>query len=341
MENASLYAGPFLKSFLICVSLIFVLNCFFRGYNSKKRKCKRHNKCSSKISRLGGVAIILSFLIALFWDKNLVITQPIAGIAIASLLILIFGVIDDYFELDWRIQLFFQVAVAVIIFMAGGRIEYITNPLGGLIYFDFSIFPSLFLGIFWIVLLMNSMNWIDGIDGLSGGISLVAVTAIFFLSIKPEVNQPPVGIIAMMLMGSFLGFLIFNFHPSKIMAGTSGAMFMGFILAVLSIFAGTKIATTLLILSITVIDVLSVMIQRVRNGESIFVSDKKHLHHKLLELGWSQKKINLFFYTTTAFIAVLALNTREIGKIATIICVFIVMIVAMTIINNKLNEKRI
>jgi UDP-GlcNAc:undecaprenyl-phosphate GlcNAc-1-phosphate transferase len=339
MENASLYVGPFLKSFLVCVCLIFFLKAFFRGYSSKHRKSKRHIK--TQVSRLGGVAIIISFLIALFWNKDLVVTEPILGIAVASGLILVFGLLDDYFELDWRLQLFFQVAVAVVLFIAGAKIEYVTNPLGGLIYFDFSILPSLFLGIFWVVLLMNSMNWIDGIDGLSGGISFVAVLTIFFLSLKPEVNQPPVAIIAMMLAGSFLGFLIFNFHPSQIMAGTSGAMFMGFILAAVSIFAGTKIATTLLVVSVAVIDVLSVMIQRFRRGRSIFSSDKRHLHHKLLALGWSQERINFFFYFVTIVIAVIALNTREIGKIATIFVIFFVMMLAIILVNKKINEKRV
>ncbi|MDH4330779.1 MAG: undecaprenyl/decaprenyl-phosphate alpha-N-acetylglucosaminyl 1-phosphate transferase [Candidatus Moranbacteria bacterium] len=320
-------------------SLIFLLQFFFKGCTSKKRSDDRHNKYARNVSRLGGVAIIISFLISLFWNENLVITQQITGIVAATILILIFGLIDDYFELDWRIQLFLQVCAAVIVFIGGAKIEYITNPMGGLIYLDTGLLPSLFLGIFWIVLLMNSMNWIDGIDGLSGGVALIAVLAIFFLSIKPEVNQPPVGIITMILAGSFLGFLIFNFHPAKIIAGTSGAMFMGFILAALSIFAGTKIATTLLVLSIAVIDVLSVMIQRIRSGESVFVSDRRHLHHKLLELGWSHRKINIFFYATTALVAFVALNTREIGKVATIVLVILIMFLIMIVINKKINEK--
>jgi len=158
------------------------------------------------------------------------------------------------------------------------------------------------------------------------------------LSLNPEVNQPPVGIIAVILAGAVLGFLIFNFYPAGIMAGTSGAMFMGFALAALAIFAGTKIATALLIMAIPIIDVFWVMGERIKAGDSIFKSDTRHLHRKLMELGWTQRKIALFFYAVTFLIAVVALNTRTIGKLITIILVAVIMVTALIIINKKLSS---
>jgi UDP-GlcNAc:undecaprenyl-phosphate GlcNAc-1-phosphate transferase len=190
----------------------------------------------------------------------------------------------------------------------------------------------------WIVLMMNSMNWLDGIDGLSGGITLIGSLTIFFLSLKPEVNQPPVAILAIVLAGSVLGFLAFNFNPSQVLAGTSGSLFMGFFLAVLAVFSGTKIATALLVMALPVIDFVWVIGERIRNKKSIFKPDRKHLHFKLLELGWSQKKINIFFYIITLAVAAIALNTRFIGKSITFFLVAVIMAVALLSIKNKIKK---
>jgi len=227
----------------------------------------------------------------------------------------------------------------------GIRIYYITNPLtGGIIKLNSGagVIFSVTLVIFWMILLMNAINWIDGIDGLSGGIAFITVATIFFLSFYSEVNQPPVAIICSILMGTILGFLIFNFYPSRIIAGTTGAIFMGFSLAVLAIFAGTKIATSVLVLAIPIIDFFWVIRERIRNKKSIFIPDKNHLHYKLLDLGWSQRKIVLAYWSVTAIIAFVALNTRVIGKGITLILVAIVMIIVISVINkkiSKLNEK--
>ena len=184
---------------------------------------------------------------------------------------------------------------------------------------------------------MNSMNWIDGVDGVSAGITLIGGITIFILSLRPEVNQPPVGIIAAALIGCTLALLLFNFYPAKIMAGTSGAMFMGFILAVLSVFAGAKIATTLLVMAVPIIDAFWVVSERIKSGSSVFSADKRHLHFRLIELGWSQRKICLFYCLITAFIAVLALNTGAMGKVITFILFGIIMLGMLTLIKNKLS----
>jgi len=337
---------PLIKSFVISVILVYFLIWVSRKI-SKKVKAKLRSRISSRhihspnLSRLGGIAIILAFLFTILGDKNLVISQPLWGIIFASILILIIGIYDDFHELDWKIQLFFQIALSVLVFAMGVKVEFITNPFGGYIFLNIGkyIFPSLLFVIVWMVLITNSVNWLDGIDGLSGGVAFIGALTVFFLSLKPEVNQPPVGIITMAFAGSIAGFLIFNFRPALILAGTSGSMFMGFILATLSIFAGVKIATALLVLAIPVTDTIWVIGERIKAGNSIFKSDKRHLHYKLMELGWSQRKISLIFYLVTVFIAFVALNTRAIGKLITIISIVIVMIIALRIINKRINSK--
>lgn len=286
--------------------------------------------------------MILVFIVSIFLDKNLFITPEIYGFGLASLIILVFGFWDDLRELFWKIQLFFQIVVAIIIFIMGIRIYYITNPLtGGILGLDsgIGVVFSVILVIVWIVLVINAVNWVDGIDGLSGGITLISLVTIFFLSLKSEVNQPPMAILTSIMIGTVLGFLIFNSYPSKMMAGTSGAMFMGFSLAVLAILAGTKIATAILVLAIPIIDFGWVIWQRIKNNKSIFRPDKNHLHYKLMKLGWSQRKIALSFYATTLLIAVIALNTRAVGKSITLMLAFAAMIGVSLWINKKISEQ--
>jgi len=118
----------------------------------------------------------------------------------------------------------------------------------------------------------------------------IAKITLFFLSISNLVNQPPLGIISIILAGAVLGFLVFNFHPAKIFMGTSGSMFLGFILATLAIFSGGKIATALLVMGFPVMDAIWVIAQRIKSGKSPFKGDARHLHYRLLEKGWTRKK---------------------------------------------------
>lgn len=334
-----LYLFPFIKAFLAAIILLVFFSVCAKKLKiiCEGRKSKRHIH-GREISRWGGAAIILAFAIAILTDPRLVVGDQLWGIFGAISLVFIVGIWDDYRELDWKSQLLFQVVIVAVVFFTGTRIGYITHPWGGFIFLNAGIYLGLgFLAtLFWILLLMNAVNWLDGIDGLSGGATFIGAVTIFLLSLKPEVNQPPIGIITAALGGSVLAFLVYNFYPAKLFAGTAGALFMGFILAVLGIFAGTKIATALLVLAIPIIDTVWVIGERWRAGAAIYKPDQRHLHFKLLELGWSQKKITLFFYAITILIAAIALNTRAIGKLITIALVAIIMVGALTLINRKI-----
>ncbi len=287
--------------------------------------------------------MVLAFNLTILFNRDLVITPELFGFMAASIILMSMGIRDDIEEIFWKTQLSIQIATAFLIFIFGVRIYCVTNPLnGGLIDLDLgqTVLISLALVVFWIVFVINAVNWIDGVDGLSGGISLISIGTIFFLSFKPEVDQPPVAIISCIIFGAILGFLIFNFNPARIMAGTSGAMFMGLSLAILAIFSGTKIATAILVLAIPIIDFIWVIGERIRRGQSIFKPDNNHLHHKLLEIGWSQKKIASYYYTVTIIIALIALNTRIIGKSITLIASVSIMLFASLMINKRLAKIR-
>lgn len=334
-----LYLGPFLLSFISSVVLIFVIRFFSNRIvlkGEKKREGKRHLH-NMGVSRWGGIAIVISFLGVILLDRNLVLTKDIGGILLGSLIIFGVGLWDDFWEISWKKQLFFQILAVSVIFIFGVRLDYISNPFGDVILLNSlgKILLGIFLAGIWAMILMNAMNWLDGMDGLSMGIYLIGIASIFLLSMKPEVNQPPVGIITIALAGSILGFLLFNFPPARIILGSNGIFFVGFILAGLSIFAGTKIATTLLILFIPLVDFFWVIFKRMRGGKSIFFADQEHLHHKLMNIGWSQMKINIFFYSITIVVATIALNIRGLEKVLMLAFLVLAMLLFYWFINKK------
>lgn len=322
-----IYLFPFLTALVISLIACRLIIWGTKYCPTKTRIGKRHSH-SREVSRFGGIAIIISFAIALLVDRNLVLTEQLNAVLFASCLILVFGLVDDIFEISWKKQFILQLVAVIVVCSAGVGIRYLMNPLGGTVQMTsgMSLAVGYALAGSWIMLLMNSLNWIDGTDGLSGGISAIAALVIFLLSLKPEVYQPPIAIVSVALLGALVGFLIFNIYPAKIMAGTSGSLFMGFILASLSIVAGTKIATTLLVLSIPILDALWVVFERIRSGASIFEADTRHMHHRLLDLGWSHRSIWVFFCSITALIAVIALNTRAMGKAYSILLVSLIIL---------------
>lgn len=333
--NYDLFLLPFLLAFAFALMLLVVLVVLGKRKKivDSRYGSDRHQHVAG-VLRFGGIAMIVSFVIAIFLDKHLVIDRPLLVLVVSSLLILFFGVIDDVKQLSWKLQLFFQIALVVFLYYMGVRLQFIGNPLGGLFVFTgwLGMVLSLLVSVIWIVFIMNAINWIDGIDGVAGGVTFIGGVTIFLLSLRPEVNQPPVAIICAILVGTLAAFLLLNFNPSVIMAGTSGAMFMGFILAVLAIFAGAKIATTLLVMSVPIVDALWVIFERWRAGVSVFSSDRRHLHFKLLELGWSQRMICLFYYIITSLFAFIALNTQAFNKLIAIILVAFVMLFLFLII---------
>jgi len=335
------YLFPFLDSLLITIVLALAAIWISKKLHWQGGRDSLRHIHLPGVSRLGGLVMVVAFNATIFLNQDLFATPELYGFCLGSLILLVVGFLDDLKELFWKIQLFIQVAVSILVFIMGIRIYYITNPLtGGILKLDsgLGIIFSVMLVIFWIVLVMNAMNWADGIDGMSSGITFITVVTIFILSFRPEVNQPPIAIICAILMGTVLGFLIFNFNPSMIMAGTAGAMFMGFSLAVMSIFSGAKVATAILVMAIPIGDFIWVIGERLKNQKSIFLPDKNHLHYKLMELGWSQKKIVASYWAVTTVVAIIALNTRVIGKGIALFVVALMMAGILIIVNKKISS---
>ena len=335
MSNMILYLKPFFIT-LIC-SLVFIKVLIMIAKKYKLFDPLNEKKIHKKdVARFGGVGIIVSFLIGMFVSGELVFDSLKWGIVISALIILFFGIFDDLKNASWKKQMFVQVFVALLMIYAGLMVDYIANPFGGAEFrldgvsgqifgFSFSVFGSLFV-LLWIVGLMNAMNWLDGLDGLSGGVGFIGAMTMFFLSTSSLVNQPPLGILAIIFAGAVLGFLVFNFNPAKIFMGTSGSMFLGFILAVLAIFSGGKIATAFLVLGFPILDTAFVIISRIRNGNSPFRGDMRHFHYRLLYAGWSHKKVVLFIYSICIAFGLSALVLGSVGKIISFFILFFVML---------------
>lgn len=335
MSNyAIFFAGALSLSVALIIAGIFI----GKKIKWKGRKSERHLHNRDSL-RVGGIAVAMTFFLVIIANKDIILAPNLMIFLAASMVVALIGFLDDIKELSWKTQLFLQSAVAGGVFFAGLKIHYVANPFTEkIILFDSAagVTASFFLVVIWIILMMNSMNWLDGIDGLSGGVTFISAVTIFFLSLKPEVNQPPMAIMAIILAGASLGFLFFNFNPSRVLAGTAGSMFMGFALAILAILSGTKIATATLVMAVPLVDFIRVIGERIKNKKSIFAPDQSHLHHKLLRLGWSQKKIILCFYAITVFISFIALNTRALGKGAVFLVIFVSMYFFMRAIDKKL-----
>lgn len=324
---------PFLAAFALSAGLIYFAKDFFLKI-FRAPSGGRHIG-EGKIPRGGGVIVIAVFLFLVFFNPDLVFNKALLGLAVSSLVILICGILDDIFDLKAKWQFLFQSAAVVPIILSGVRIDLIRNPLAGFLggeamrfnqieLWGFSVFGSLVI-LGWMLVLMNAMNFLDGVDGLAGGVSFLAFAAIFAVSLFPAVNQPAIAILAAVSGGAVLGFLIFNFPPAKIFLGTSGSVFLGFAVGVLAVYSGAKIATASLVLVLPLLDLIFVVIRRLKDGVSIFQADNRHLHHKLLAAGFTQKQIVLFYGAFAAFLGVFSLFATAFQKFAAILILILIV----------------
>jgi UDP-GlcNAc:undecaprenyl-phosphate/decaprenyl-phosphate GlcNAc-1-phosphate transferase len=274
------------------------------------------------VPRLGGVAIFLAFLITallVFWPVTPHEALAYAGYLPAALFITAVMAYDDVRGLPPGIKLGMQTVTVVILILPGllfgspqdhgAIISFLHNPLHiassqNPASLNIPLLLALPFTWFWTVGLMNTINFVDGLDGLAGGITMIAAVVLMVVSVI--LGQYVVAVLCGIFAGSVLGFLPHNWNPARIFMGDSGAMFLGLSLAVLANIGGAKVATVLLLIGIPVLDVALVIIQRLRGGRDAFHYDKRHLHHKLLESGFTQRQIVLIYYSLTGFFGLLA-----------------------------------
>ncbi|MBI3287378.1 MAG: undecaprenyl/decaprenyl-phosphate alpha-N-acetylglucosaminyl 1-phosphate transferase [Chloroflexi bacterium] len=281
----------------------------FMDYPGDPRRLHR-----SPTPRLGGVALLVPFLLAIALSLVLLppgeATRPdalelqrLSGVILGSLFIFLVGLYDDRRELSPGPQLVAQILAAALALASGVLIAEVGNPFGENLRFP-TWFAILFT-LFWIVGMMNTVNWLDGLDGLAVGVTIIASAVLFVHSLR--LGQVSVSLLPLALAGSALGFLRYNFYPARLFLGSSGAYFLGYALGTLSIVGGAKVATALLVLGLPILDVAWQILYRLRRGLSPFQADRRHLHHRLLDLGLSQRRVLLLFYLWSALFGALAL----------------------------------
>ena len=262
------------------------------------------------IPRMGGLAIYAGFLLAVL--ASIHISRELFGIILGGTVILAVGIVDDLKQLPAKVKLFGQILAACVPMLFGVRIEWLTNPLGGMIYLDYLSVP---LTILWIISMTNTINLIDGLDGLAAGVSTIASVTI--LLVAAQQNLWLVAILTAALAGSALGFLHHNFNPAKIFMGDTGSMFLGYMLAAISALGTVKSAATIALvvpivaLGLPIMDTAFAIIRRFNSGKPIFKPDKGHLHHRLLAMGLTQKQVVLLMYVISACLGVSAILLTE------------------------------
>ncbi len=250
---------------------------------------------------LGGVSVFIAFAvptIAILLETNHLTAGEIdpkhfVGFFIGALILLIGGLFDDKFDLPPRLSILFPLLAALSAVAFGIGVEKITNPLGGAFALTSSI--SIMITFLWLLGMTYTTKLLDGLDGLATGITMIGALMIALLALSEKFFQPDVALLAFVFAAALLGFLLWNGYPATIFLGEGGSTFLGFTLGVLAVIAGSKLATTLLVVGVPVLDVAFVIFRRWRQGRSVTSGDRTHLHHLLLAAGLSQRTILVLY----------------------------------------------
>jgi UDP-GlcNAc:undecaprenyl-phosphate GlcNAc-1-phosphate transferase len=273
--------------------------------------------------RIGGIAVYLGFAFALFssigylinahYLRDLTQVHDIVGLIFGGTLILMVGIWDDVMGMSPRMKIIAQVIVAGISMLYGFQIGFVRDPFHhhtALIYLP--LWLSIPFTLLWYVGMMNAINFIDGLDGLLSGVA--AISGMFLLVINLTLGHPEIALILAAMVGGALGFLPYNFNPAKIILGDSGALFIGYVFATVSILGGSKQAFTisllvpLIVLALPIVDAAAVIVRRARAGKKFYEADRGHFHHQLIfRFGLDVRQAVLLIYAMCIALGVVAL----------------------------------
>ncbi len=299
----------------------------------------------SPMPLLGGLAIIIGFVLAIvysFATKNVKVflgylAKPkTLGLLLGVVIIIVLGIVDDIKALRARVKFPIQLLAAIIVVATGTRIIAISKPFQASV----ALHPSMmyFLGdilafiisVFWIVGMTNAINFIDGLDGLAAGVSGIAALTLYIVAVIRR--QDDIAIIAVSLVGAIFGFLPYNFNPAKIFMGDTGATFLGFLLAIISIEGTMKsitaiaVAIPILVLGLPIFDTLFAIIRRIMNGKPIAQADRGHLHHRLLDMGLSHRMSVIILYVVSGALGLVSIALVDKGLLPSIILLIMLFI---------------
>jgi UDP-GlcNAc:undecaprenyl-phosphate/decaprenyl-phosphate GlcNAc-1-phosphate transferase len=299
---------------LILTPLVRKFAIYIKAIDIPKDNRRVHEK---PIPLLGGLAMYASFVVTLF-IKSGTYTWSELGIVAGATIIVIGGFLDDKYDLKPWQKLLFQISAAICLWGFGIQILLVTNPFNSAnTYFNVLKF-SLPLTIIWVVGITNALNLIDGLDGLAAGVALISSITILIIAIMN--GRIEAAVFTCILSGSILGFLPYNFNPASIFMGDTGAQLLGFLLAAISIEGAIKsaaafaIAVPILALGLPIYDTLFAVIRRKINGKPIMQADKGHLHHRLLDMGLSQREAVIIMYLISAILGSFAIIAMQVSS---------------------------
>ena len=249
----------------------------------------------------GGLSVFIAFaiptLIVLFATNHLtageIDSKHFVGFFLGAAILLLGGLLDDKLDLPPRYSILFPLFASLVAVAFGIGVEKITNPLGGAFVLTASV--SMVVTFVWLLGLTYTTKLLDGLDGLTTGVTMVGAIMIALLALSQAFFQPDVAVLAFIFAAALLGLLCWNTYPATIFLGEGGSTFLGFTLGVLAVIAGSKLATTLLVVGVPAFDVAFVMFRRWHEGRSLTSGDRTHLHHLLLTAGFSQRTILLMY----------------------------------------------
>ena len=311
----------------VCTPVVRVLAYKLGAVDVPKDNRRMHKQ---PIPRMGGLAIFLGFVITalIFCDIN----KQLLGILLGAAVIVVLGIFDDIHALPALPKFFVQIVAACIPAFMGVTIEHISLFGGDYITFGAWSIP---VTVLWIVAVTNAVNLIDGLDGLACGVSTISAFSILVFTILSPVVDFGVAMITAILAGACLGFLPFNLNPAKIFMGDTGALFLGFLLANISVMGFFKtnavisFAAPFLILGLPLIDTMSAIVRRLLKGQSPFHPDRGHLHHKLIDIGFSQKQSVTILYALAALMGIAGIICTAEKLIGAVILVLIVIVLSV------------
>ena len=334
---------PFLTRILVALAVAAVTSYLATPFVKKlafkigavdvpKDNRRMHKK---PIPRLGGLAIVIAFLLCTFLFVKL--EKQMQGILLGAIIILVVGVLDDCMALPALPKFFAQIAAATIVVMHGCEIRYLTNPFSEVpIDLGWLAGP---VTVFWIVLMTNAINFIDGLDGLAVGVSGISTATMLVIAML--LGEEAVAVVLAALLGACLGFIPYNFNPAQIFMGDTGSTFLGFVLAAISVqglfkmYAVISFMVPFLILGVPFFDVSFAVIRRLAKGQNPMTADRGHIHHRLIDMGLSQKQSVAIVYMLTGVLglaAVLLANNTGTKAFILFAAVFVVAVLGFAVI---------
>ncbi|WP_077601542.1 MraY family glycosyltransferase [Oceanobacillus sojae] len=286
---------------------------------------KQHQKA---VPSIGGLAIFFGIAAGFLY------LQPehpqMTAIIIGAIIILLTGFLDDIFDIRPGTKLLGQILAASVVAYSGLVIEKLTLPFMGTVFLG--EYVGIALTIFWIVAAANAINLIDGLDGLAGGVSTIAFISILIMAVM-DYRMIVIGL-CVLLIGSTVGFLVFNFHPAKIFMGDTGALFLGYSIAIISMLGLFKnvaffsFVIPIIVIALPVFDTLLAIIRRVQNKQGISVADRNHIHYRLLKNGYSHRESVLIIYAFSMFFGAMAIVVNN-AQLMTSLAVFCFIILGI------------